>query len=117
MPYPKQRANKRLVQLRECVKACSEYRTGHPAYEYAVALSTAPADEVLREFEAKVIEPYAKDAARYRYLRDAKQSGAPHGSLVELWLFSRPTGGAFAIDTSIDEAIRALLPAAPEVTE
>ncbi len=44
-----------------------------------------------------------RDAARYRWLRNAKR--APYGSLVDLWLFSRPTASAVGIDAAIDAAM------------
>lgn len=56
---------------------------------------------------AAEIERLQADAARYRWLRDAPIYSGNVGSLVELWLYSRPTAPAVAIDAAIDAAIAA----------
>ena len=52
------------------------------------------------------VEAVEREAARYRWLRDARYTAAPSGSLVDLWLFSRPTSSGAGIDSAIDDAIK-----------
>ena len=77
------------------------------ATEAALMRAGAQIEQLQRELSAALarVEALEKDAARYRWLRDAPSHSAPTGSLVELWLFSRPTATAQAFDAAIDTAI------------
>ena len=47
----------------------------------------------------------ARDAKRYRWLRDVSWREGPSGTLPELWGRSRPTSSARGIDAAIDAAM------------
>ena len=51
-------------------------------------------------------DAYKRDAERYRWLRDARPYGVQYGSLVETWIWHRPTSSGKGIDAAIDEAMK-----------